>query len=100
MPMSPQAITVVENELRRLGTDLNLSDEQKTKLKAALQNAHEKIEEIRKTHPDLNKVDAIAKLKESRGAIRQKVESFLTPEQLTKWDAEMAKAKEFLGHKV
>jgi protein CpxP len=98
--MTPEAMTVVENELRRFAADLKLSDEQKTKLKAALQNGAEKLEEIRKAHPDLTKADAIAKLKESRGAIRERVVNFLTPEQLTKWDAEMAKAKEFLGHKM
>jgi hypothetical protein len=32
--------------------------------------------------------------------IRQRLISFLTPEQLNKWDAEAAKAKEFLGQKL
>jgi hypothetical protein len=32
--------------------------------------------------------------------MREQVVKFLTPEQLTKWDAEVAKAKEFLGHSL
>jgi hypothetical protein len=39
-------------------------------------------------------------VKEHRNEIRQRVVSFLSPEQLTKWDAEVAKAKEFLGQKM
>ena len=30
--------------------------------------------------------------------LREGLERFLTPEQLKKWDEEVAKAKEFLGH--
>jgi hypothetical protein len=37
---------------------------------------------------------------ENRTAIRERIVSFLTPEQLAKWDAEVAKAKEFLGQKI
>jgi hypothetical protein len=32
--------------------------------------------------------------------IRQRVVKFLSPEQLSKWDSEIAKAKEFLGQKL
>jgi hypothetical protein len=32
--------------------------------------------------------------------LRERVEKFFTPEQLAKWDAEIAKAKTFLGHTV
>jgi len=38
------------------------------------------------------------KLKEVRSSLRGRVEKFFTPEQLTKWDAGIAKAKNFLGH--
>ena len=36
----------------------------------------------------------------NRTEIRERVKNFLSPEQLTKWDAEVGKAKEFLGQKV
>jgi hypothetical protein len=46
----------------------------------------------------VTRADVIKKLVGARDQIREHVVRFLTPEQLTKWDAEMAKAREFLGH--
>ena len=40
----------------------------------------------------------IRKIAENRAAIRERLTKSLTPEQRTKWDAEVA--KEFLGQKV
>ena len=37
---------------------------------------------------------------DNRTAIRQRLTNFLTPDQLSKWDAEVGKAKEFLGQKL
>jgi hypothetical protein len=42
----------------------------------------------------------VSKVKEVRGSIRERVEKFLTPEQLTKWDAGVTQAKEFLGERI
>ena len=98
MNLSPEATEAVQSELKRFAADLNLSEDQKTRLKTALENAREKLDEIRKTHPDVTRADVIAKLKEVRAPLRERVVSFLTPEQLTKWDAEVAKAKAFLGY--
>jgi len=42
----------------------------------------------------------IKKIAENRTTIRGRLVDFLTPEQLTKWDAEIAKAKEFLGQRM
>jgi hypothetical protein len=39
-------------------------------------------------------------VKAHRDEIRQRVVNFLSPEQLTKWDNEIAKGKEFLGQKL
>jgi len=98
MNLSPEATDAVQMELRRFAADLNLSDDQKTRLKTALEGAREKLDEIRKSHPDMTKADVMAKLKEVRAPLRERVEAFLTPEQLKKWDAEIAKAKAFLGY--
>ena len=98
--MRAEMIEVVETELKRFAADLNLSDAQKTQLKAALEHAHEKIEEVREKNPNISRADVVAKLKENRTAIRERVVKFLTPEQLTKWDAEVTKAKTFLGSKI
>ena len=98
MNLSPEATQAVETELKRFATDLNLSEDQKTRLKSALENARDKLDEVRKNHPDITKADAIEKLKAARAPLRQRVEAFLTPDQLQKWDAEVAKAKSFLGY--
>jgi len=95
--LSPEAKQAVATELKRFAGDLNLSDDQKSKLQTALENARERIEEIRQTNPDLTRADVITKLKSVRGAARERLVQFLTPEQLGKWDAELAKAKSFLG---
>jgi len=39
-------------------------------------------------------------VKEHRAEIHQRVAGFLNPEQLGKWDDEVAKAREFLGQKL
>ena len=90
----------VATELKRFAGDLNLSDDQKEKLQDALAQAREKVGEYLKNNPTANKADIIAKVKANRDEIRQRVVNFLTPDQLSKWDNEVAKAKEFLGQKL
>ena len=90
----------VATELKRFARDLNLSDEQKEKLSASLAEAREKIGEYMKNNPGTTRSDVIAKVKAHRDEIRQRVVKFLTPEQLTKWDSEIAKGKEFLGQRL
>jgi hypothetical protein len=94
-----QRETVV-GELKRIGADLNLSDEQKQKLQAFMVEASEKVQEFRQQNPNATKEEIVKRVIDNRAAIRQRVVSFLTPEQLAKWDAEVARAKEFLGHKI
>jgi periplasmic protein CpxP/Spy len=98
--MTAETRTMIESELRRFATDLNLSDAQKEKLKGTLEHARERLEEVHKNHPDVTKADVMAKFAGQRDAIRAKVEAFLNPDQLKKWDAEVAKAKTFLGYGV
>ena len=74
----------------RIAADLNLSDAQKAQLKTALETAREK-------NPNLTRADVLAKLIAERSTVRERVVKFFTPEQLAKWDAEVAKAKTFLG---
>ena len=95
--LSPDAKQAVAAELKRFAGDLSLSDDQKSKLQTALENAREKLDEIRQANPDMSRADVIAKLKSVRVTARERLVGFLTPEQLGKWDAEMAKAKTFLG---
>ena len=98
MSISPEAREKVANELKQfVAGGLNLSDEQKEKLRGFLSEAHEKVEEYRKQNPNATKEDMVRKIAENRNEIRERLTKFLTPEQLTKWDTEVAKAKEFLG---
>jgi len=99
MHLTNEQRDAVVSELKRIGADLNLSDEQKQKLQAFMVEASEKVQEFRQQNPNATKED-IKKVMDNRAALRQRVVNFLTPEQLTKWDTEIAKAKEFLGHKI
>ena len=98
--MTTEVRTKIEEELKRFGSDLNLSDSQKSQLRTAFEKAEDKIEEIRKNNPDVTRADVMQKLAGARDQIREHVVKFLTPEQLTKWDAEISKAKMFLGHQL
>ena len=97
MSISPEVREKVANELKQLVGNLNLSDEQQEKLRGFMTEAREKVEEYRKQNPNATKEDLVRKVAENRGEIRERLTKFLTSEQLTKWDTEVAKAKEFLG---
>ena len=62
--------------------------------------ASEKLQDYKQNNPNASKEDLLKKLSDNRAQIRQRLENFLTPDQLTKWDAEVSKAKEFLGQKM
>jgi arsenate reductase-like glutaredoxin family protein len=98
--MSPEQRDVITNELKRLGANLNLSAEQKQKLQSFMSEASEKLQQFKQQNPSVTKEDLIKKVAEHRATLRQRLVSFLSPEQLTKWDAEVGKAKEFLGQKL
>jgi hypothetical protein len=97
MSLSAEQVETVKNEIKRIGGDLNLSDEQKTKLHERLASAAEKLHEYKASHPNVTRDDVIKAVQSHRTELRAAVERFLTPEQLKKWDADVAKAKDFLG---
>lgn len=98
--MKPEVAEIVGTELKQFAADLKLSDAQKAQLRTVLEKAREKMDDIREKHPDITRADVIAKLGEVRTSLREHVVKFLTPEQLTKWDAGVAKARTFLGHTI
>jgi protein CpxP len=98
MSISDEQGQMIGNELKRFAGDINLSDEQKTRLHERLAFAAGRLHEYKKSHPDVTRQDIIKAVGSRRAELREGLERFLTPEQLTKWDAELAKAKEFLGH--
>ena len=99
MTMTSEQREQVATELKRFAGDLNLTDQQKERLQTALAEEREKVGEYLKTHPNTSKAEIVAKVKEHRGQIHERVAKFLDSEQLGKWDSEVAKAKEFLGQK-
>ena len=100
MPLTQEQRDMVVDELKRFATDLNLSDDQKQKLHGFLSEAFEKLQEYKEQNPNVSREEVIRKVADNRAMIRQRLVNFLTPEQLTKWDAGAAKAKEFLGQKL
>lgn len=98
--MTPEELSNIAVELKRLGTELNLSDNQKEQLRNFLTEKYEKLQEYRKQNPNISKEDVAQYIAKNRSAGREKIEKFLTPEQLTKWDAEVAKAKDFLSQRA
>ena len=96
--MTTEARTKILDEVKRFAADLNLSESQKSQLQTAYEKAEDRIEEIRKENPDVTRADVIKKLAAARDQIRERIVNFLTPDQLKKWDAEMSKARTFLGH--
>ena len=98
MSISDEQGQAIGNELRRFAGDMNLSDEQKTKLHERLAFAAGRLFEYKKSHPEVTRQDIIKAVGSHRAELREGLERFLTPEQLKKWDEEVVKAKEFLGH--
>ena len=93
MTQEQEAVAV---ELKRIAAELILSDAQKSQAKMAIENARVKIAEYKRSGKTPTKEEVTA----WRTNFRAKLVAFLTPEQLTKWDAEVAKAKTFMGQTV
>jgi len=100
MTMTAEQREQVATEVKRFAADLHLSEEQKEKLHTALAEGREKVGEYLKAHPNTTKAEIVAKVKEHRGQIHERIAKFLDSEQLGKWDSEVGKAKEFLGQRL
>jgi hypothetical protein len=100
MTMTAEQREQVATELKRFAADIDLSEEQKEKLGVALVEGRERVGAYMKAHPNTTKAEIVAKVKEHRGEIHDRVAGFLNPEQLDKWDKEVAKSKEFLGQRL
>jgi len=98
--MTPEELNNIANELKRLGGELNLSDSQKEQLRTFLTDKYEQLQEYRKNNPNISKEDITQYIAKNRAAGREKLEKFLTPEQLKTWDTEVAKAKDFLSQRA
>ena len=102
MALTPEQRDKVASELKGFATDLNLSEEPKTE-GAWLPHRRLPSKNCRNTssqNPNASKEDLIKTVADNRAAIRQCLVDVLTPEQLTKWDAAVGRAKEFLGQRT
>jgi periplasmic protein CpxP/Spy len=98
--MTPEEVSNIAAELKRLGAELNLSDSQKEQLRNFLTEKYEQLQEYKKQNPNVSKEDIAKYIAKNRDAGRDKIQKFLTPEQLKTWDAEVAKAKDFLSQRA
>ncbi len=72
--------------IEQVAKQLDLTDAQKPKVQAVLDEQYAKTTELRKDTA-LSQEDRRAKMKEIRDASNTKLKAILTPEQLTKWEA-------------
>jgi len=100
MSIKPELREKLTGEVKQFSTALNLSGDQKQKLQESLSYAYQRVQEYKQQNPGASKEDLVRKVAENRESIRQRLVNFLTPEQLTKWDSEVAKAKDFLSQKM
>jgi hypothetical protein len=97
--IAEQANQVVA-ELKRIAGSLQLTDDQKNRSLQFLIEARAKVAEYQSANPNATKADIIKQLAANRDQLRQRLVNFLSPEQLTRWDAEVSEAREFLGQQM
>ena len=69
--MTPDELNTIAVELKRLGSELNLSDQQKESLKTFLTEKYEKLQEYRKENPKLSREDLAEYVSKNRSAGRE-----------------------------
>ena len=100
MPLTSDQREQVANELKKFAADLNLTDDQKNKLRGFMEQAREKVQAYRTANPNASNADIMKAIAQNHDQIREQVTKFLTPDQLSKWDSAVKNAKEFLGEKL
>ena len=98
--MTPEDLNNIATELKRLGGELKLSDQQKEDLRSFLTEKYEQLQDYRRQNPNTSRDDIANYIAKNRAAGREKLEKFLSPEQLKIWDAEVAKAKDFISRRA
>jgi hypothetical protein len=98
--MTPERIDAVTTELKKFAQELSLSDTQKEQLRTHLADKYAPLRELLKRNANISRTELVQKIVSIRGSLREQVVKFLTPQQLAKWDAEEARAKELLGQNI
>ncbi|MCC6820069.1 MAG: hypothetical protein V9H26_24015 [Verrucomicrobiota bacterium] len=81
-PPAGQRAEMAKERLAKIATELKLTDEQKTKVAAALKEQAEKMRGLKDATPEERK----EKVKAGREEMQKKMKEILTPEQYTKWE--------------
>ncbi|HON06683.1 MAG TPA: hypothetical protein PLW02_01135 [Verrucomicrobiota bacterium] len=89
MTISPE--TMISNRVNALSRSLNLTDEQKQKVKPIVEDEFKKYQELR-TQKNLSPQERAAKMREIREASSQKMKEILTEEQWKKYYRPMTNA--------
>ena len=100
MPLTGEQLEMVANDLKRVAGEFNLSPDQRDTLRTLLGEAYEKVQEYVKANPNVSREDLAQQVAENRTSIRKRLVNSLSPDQLSKWDAKIAKSKEFLGPNI
>jgi len=87
--MTPEELNNIASELKRLGGELNLSDQQKDQLRTFLTEKYEQLQEYKKHNPNITKEDVAQYIAKNRAAGREKIEKFL-PRSSREADRRMA----------
>src|ERR1041385_4408621 len=82
----------VQQRVERMATELKLTDDQKTKLTALLEDEAKKMRELR-SDASLSKEDRGEKFRAMRAENDAKIKQILTPEQYEKWHNRMRPAR-------
>jgi Spy/CpxP family protein refolding chaperone len=75
---------MVENRLQKLSQQLNLTDDQREKIRPLLEHESERIKEVR-GNSSLSQGEAQRRIKSIRRDTNQRIGAFLTPEQIAQW---------------
>lgn len=100
MQLTPEQREQVNSEAQRIAANLKLSNDQKEQLQTAFQDARGRLGDYMQQHPNVSRGEIVKEVSTHRDQIRQRLSTFLTPDQLRAWDAEIAKNKEFLGQNM
>jgi len=83
----------VETRLNTMAEELKLTAEQKTKVKALLEDQAKKAEAMRGELQNLSQEERRAKMQTSREEMNKKMKEILTAEQYTKYEAQRAEMR-------
>ena len=88
--------TSVDSRLQMLSDKLNLSDDQKTKLKPILQDEASQLNAL-KSDTSMTSQQKMDKAKEIRASHKSQIDTILTPDQQQKWQQMRQQAMEKMG---